>query len=208
MSESHPVVIVDYGIGNTASVANMLAHIGAQTSLSSDPDVICHAKKLILPGVGAFDPGIAALRNSKLDVAIADASTSGGYVLGICLGAQLLLEESEEGSLPGLGLVPGRVRRFRVEEMGLRVPHIGWNVVTPNIRATLFRQTSEEQRFYFAHTYYIDCADPRDIAATCLYGENFICAFGREQVLGVQFHPEKSHRFGMDLFRRFVELPC
>lgn len=208
MSSVDPVVITDYGVGNVASVANMFRHVGADCVLSREPDLISRSRKIVLPGVGAFDAGIASLRSRHLDVALKMAIGDAAYVLGICLGAQLLLDASEEGQLPGLGLVAGTARRFRTEAQGLRVPHMGWNVVYPKPGASLFDPAAGEQRFYFAHSFYLECVDPRDIAATCHYGSTFACATEHERVLGVQFHPEKSHRFGMALFRRFADLPC
>jgi imidazole glycerol-phosphate synthase subunit HisH len=200
-----PLLIVDYGVGNVGSVVNMLRRIGASSELSGDVERIRGGRRLILPGVGAFDPAAAALHASGLATALRDAVSEGALVLGICLGGQLLLEGSEEGEMPGLGLVAGRARRLGVH--GERVPHMGWNVVRPAPEAALFDR-AVEQRFYFAHSYYMHCEDAADVAATTCYGGEFACAIQRGRVFGAQFHPEKSHRFGFDFLRRFSELEC
>ena len=207
MSEQS-VIIIDYGMGNVASVANMLRRVGTDSVISNDPLAIRRGKRIVLPGVGAFDAGIEALRRQDLDSALKDAVASSSYVLGICLGAQLLFRESEEGRSSGLELLSGRVRRFQLEEQGLRVPHMGWNVVSPRQAATLFHSAHGEQRFYFAHSFYMQCANADDVAAHCDYGGKFACVVEHERVFGVQFHPEKSHSFGLDLFKRFSDLPC
>jgi imidazole glycerol-phosphate synthase subunit HisH len=200
------VHIISHGMGNIASVANMLRRIGAEVCVSASPDVIKSANKLILPGVGAFDAGVTALRDNGLDAAISEAVTQrGATLLGICLGMQLMMNSSEEGALAGLGLVPGRVVRFHGE--GLRVPHMGWNRVDAVRGSVLFdeRQPQQEQRFYFVHSYHVVLDDPRDVTAEAQYGGTFTCAFEHGRTLGVQFHPEKSHRFGMALLKRFMD---
>jgi len=200
------IVILDYGMGNIASVANMIYRIGGKVKLSSSPDDVRRADKLILPGVGAFDAGVRALAERELDSAVKEAvANRGAVLLGICLGMQLLFESSEEGKLPGLGLVSGHVRRFQVEAQGLRVPHMGWNVVCPLHSSRLFNHEGEEQRFYFVHSYHAVCRDAADVSAIAHYGYDFTCAVERGSVMGVQFHPEKSHRFGMALLNRFIE---
>ena len=199
------ITILDCGMGNVAAVANMVRRIGGEATLSADPEQVRSARRLILPGVGAFDAGVAALRERGLDAAIAEAVGQGAELLGICLGMQLLFESSEEGSQPGLALVPGTVRRLRAAEHGLRVPHMGWDQVRPTRASRLFAADGAEQRFYFVHSFYPECRDQGDVAAVATYGHDFACAVARGSVLGVQFHPEKSHRFGMALLRRFVE---
>lgn len=202
------ILVVDYGVGNLASVTNMLRKVGAQSSLSNDRDAILAARRIILPGVGAFDAGMSALLERDLPGALCDAVQRGAYLLGICLGAQLLLEGSEEGRLPGLGFVKGHARRLLPDEPALPVPQMGWNIVRPRNAATLFDPHVEEQRFYFAHSYYPQPEAAEDVAATCVYGLEFACALERERIFGAQFHPEKSHRFGMDFVKRFVNLGC
>jgi glutamine amidotransferase len=200
------VIIIDYGMGNIASVLNMICYIGGEARISVSPDEVRDADTLILPGVGAFDAGITALRERGLDAAIIEAVTrNGASILGICLGMQILMESSQEGHLPGLALVPGNVKRFSVHDKGLRVPHMGWNGVNPTRPSVLFDQSLAEQRFYFVHAYHVECADSQDIAGTTHYGYHFTSAIERGRVMGVQFHPEKSHRSGMALLRRFLE---
>jgi glutamine amidotransferase len=201
------IAIIDSGMGNCASVLNMLRRIGAGAKLTNSPDEVRAAQKLILPGIGAFDAGMAALQRGGLNDAICHAlNERGATMLGICLGMQLLLEASEEGSSRGLGLVRGRVRRFRPPPGDLRVPHMGWNVVRPVRHSLLFeRDAPEEQRFYFVHSYYVECEDPEDVAGVTQYGHEYTSALEHGRVLGVQFHPEKSHRYGMALLKRFAD---
>lgn len=200
------IEIVDPGLGNIQSLVNMIARAGGDSRVARTPEELVDRDKVVLPGVGAFDKGIAALRERGFDVALREAVANGARLFGVCLGMQLLLEGSEEGALPGLGLIAGHVRRFHLEERGLKVPHMGWNVVRPTRPSQLFTSAENEQRFYFVHSYYADCTNQSDVSAVSTYGIEFACAIERERVLGVQFHPEKSHRFGMELFKRFVEL--
>lgn len=201
---SDTVAIIDYGMGNIASVANMIKKIGGRSIFTKDKEIILQSSKIILPGVGAFDAGIQSLRDDGLDETLTLASTKGSKILGICLGFQLLFESSEEGTLPGLGLVKGRVRKF-AESSSLRVPHMGWNTVKPSKDSLIFdKNSNEDQRFYFVHSYFADCNESDDIAATSQYGDDFVCAIEKKNILGVQFHPEKSHRFGINLFKRFL----
>lgn len=200
------ITIIDCGLGNPGSVLNMIRRIGGDGVLTSSPDDVRVAEKVVLPGVGSFDAGMAALRHAGLDEALADAAATGCWVLGICLGMQLLLERSEEGTSRGLGLVRGRVHRFDVAAEGLKVPHMGWDTVRAVRRSVLFDEDdSEEERFYFVHSYFAECDDNADVAGETTYGAPFVSVFEHGRVLGVQFHPEKSHRFGMALMKRFLE---
>lgn len=201
-------VVVDSGLGNIQSVANMLRRVGAPVVVASTADDCRTAQKLILPGVGAFDGGMAALRRSGLDEAVLEAAGRGAHVLGICLGMHLLFEGSEEGRVLGLGLIPGRVGRFRLDGMSLKIPHMGWNVVRPTRESALFSLEDAEQRYYHVHSYHVLCEAADDVTAVTRYGYDFPCAVQRGTVMGVQFHPEKSHRFGMALMQRFAALPC
>ena len=206
MKTGSPLLIVDSGMGNIASVANIIRKIGGEAKISSSFDEIRQARKLILPGVGSFDVGINALKKKSLDSAIKVAvRENGSALLGICLGMQLLFESSEEGSQPGLGLIQGHVRRFQINKPKLLIPHMGWNVVKPKQPSCLF-STDDEQRFYFVHSYHADCANIADVSATTYYGRDFVSAVENNNVMGVQFHPEKSHRFGMALFKRYLNL--
>lgn len=207
MKKLSPVVIIDYGMGNTASVLNMIRFIGGNVKISSSPEEIKSASKLILPGVGSFDAGVNSLSEAGLDSAIYHAvNKEGSVILGICLGMQLLMDSSEEGDLSGLGLVPGKVRRFDIKNQGLRVPHMGWNVVNLTRDSLLFNLNGGEQRFYFVHSYYAECKNHEDITGLTNYGNDFISAFEHDNILGVQFHPEKSHRYGMNLLLKFLEV--
>lgn len=199
------ILIADYGIGNISSVRNMLRKAGGDAHVSSDPRLLEKADKLILPGVGAFDRGAEALTKTGIGEAICRAVNQGSSVLGICLGMQLLMDGSDEGVLPGLGLVPGWAHHFPAD-MNHKVPHMGWNYVSPIKPSALFDQEDKKPRFYFVHSYYAECAEIQDVAANTHYGFNFASAFSRNNIYGVQFHPEKSHRFGLELFRRFISL--
>ncbi|MGH7483585.1 MAG: imidazole glycerol phosphate synthase subunit HisH [Longimicrobiales bacterium] len=208
MDLQRTVVILDYGIGNIASVANMLRVVGADSVLSADHEVVRRARKIILPGVGSFDAGMTALRAHGLPNAVGEALEQGAYLLGICLGAQLLMEGSDEGAESGLGFIAGRVRRFQFDDQARPVPHMGWNMVRPRPGATLFQTAVDQKRFYFAHSYYLACAREDDVAATSEYGFEFTCALEHGRIFGAQFHPEKSHRFGKEFLGNFVSLPC
>jgi imidazole glycerol-phosphate synthase subunit HisH len=207
MRKNSPITVVDSGMGNLASVANMIRKIGGEAIASSSPDEIRQAQKLILPGVGSFDAGINSLKERSLDIAIkAAVKENNSILLGICLGMQLLFESSEEGNQAGLGLIQGHVRHFNLTTTPkLRIPHMGWNFVKPEQASNLFN-IEEEQRFYFVHSYHAECANPEDVTAFTHHGHNFVSAVETNNVMGVQFHPEKSHRFGMALFKRFLDL--
>lgn len=197
------ITIVDYGMGNIGSVANMIRHVGGESRITPDPAAVAKADKLILPGVGHFDAGMSALRGTGLDEAVKAAARRGAALLGICLGMQLLLEGSEEGVAKGLDLVPGRAHRFALDGR-LRVPHMGWARVQPVRPSRLFELDADEQRFYFVHSYHTHCGGAEDVVALTEYGQTFVSAYERDNIMGVQFHPEKSHKFGMALFRRFL----
>jgi glutamine amidotransferase len=201
------VVIVDYGMGNVGSIKNMMSKIGVVGELSSDPDVIVRAPRLVLPGVGAFDEAMATLRRAHLEEALLERAESGrGPLLGVCLGMQLLMEGSEEGSEKGLGLIPGTCRRFpaMTEHGPLRVPHMGWNEVGVAGPPRLLPSLGLEARYYFVHSYYAEPADAAHVVGTSVYGTRFASAVGRDDIVGVQFHPEKSHRHGLRLLADFV----
>lgn len=202
------IAVVDYDMGNVASVVNMLRRIGAKDAvLTHEPRVIQDAEKVILPGVGAFDNGMKNLADARLlDVLNEAARQRKIPVLGICLGMQLLTEASEEGTRPGLGWVKGKAVRFEFSQGSrLKVPHIGWNYVSVTRSNPLFR-VDERSRFYFVHAYHVVCEDGDATIASARYGFDFTCALNKENIYGVQFHPEKSHRFGMRLLKRFIAL--
>lgn len=202
--------IIDYGMGNVASIANMIKKAGGEAFVASAPAALAGADRWVLPGVGAFDNGMNALRDRGFVEWLGGAAERKGILLGICLGMQLMTERSDEGRLPGLGLVPGETRRLPAVEAPLKIPHMGWSVVAPTRATPLFDfPSSEENRFYFTHSYHVVCERPEDAAATAAHGAPFTAAFARGNLWGVQFHPEKSHRFGLALFRRFLAAsPC
>jgi glutamine amidotransferase len=201
------IVIVDYGVGNVGAVANMLRKAGARARISAAPEDIAAADKLVLPGVGHFDSGMRKLNDTGLVPLLTEQALGRAKpVLGICLGMQMMTRASEEGSTPGLGWIDAGTHRFP-DQAGLRVPHMGWNTVRPGRRARLFANDgAAEERFYFVHSYVVRPDDPGHVAATCGYGQDFAAAFEAGNLFGVQFHPEKSHMFGLALFRRFIAL--
>jgi glutamine amidotransferase len=207
VSPQPDVTIVDYGMGNLGSIANMIKKVGGTARISSDPGEIGGARRLILPGVGAFDSGMAQLRDrGLLDVLNRKALHEKVPVLGICLGMQLLTQRSEEGVLQGLGWIPAVTRKFSfpADPGALRIPHMGWNEVLPQPGAALFGAAEGPWRFYFVHSYFVSCSDPSDVLCTTSYGSPFTSGVARGTILGVQFHPEKSHSYGMRLFRNFL----
>jgi len=206
------IVIVDYGMGNTASILNMIQRAGGEAIVSPSLKDINTATKLILPGVGAFDNAICKLQQSGIAKALEHRLRQDRIpFLGICLGMQLLFNSSEEGSLPGLGLLSGSVRRFAgsaFEAGKLKIPHMGWNIVHPVPRCTIFEGLQPNPRFYFVHSYHVVCDSDNTVAATCTYGFPFTCAVCQDNIWAVQFHPEKSHKFGMQIFGNFLNQVC
>jgi glutamine amidotransferase len=199
------VVIVDYKMGNVGSILNMLKKIGTDAVISADPAVIKQAARIVLPGVGSFDEGMSNLHALGLkDVLQEKVIVGRAPTLGICLGMQLFGDRSEEGSSPGLGWIHGEIKRFVFDKERLKVPHMGWNTVRPAKPGPMSRLATEDSRFYFVHAYHFVCADQSDVLFTSEYGQPFVSAVRRDNIVGVQFHPEKSHRFGMDLLRTFV----
>lgn len=202
------IAIVDVALGNPGSVANMLRKVGADAVRSADPEVIAAADAVVLPGVGAFDIGMARLEDNGLVGPLRRRVLEDGVpALGICLGMQLLADGSDEGTRPGLGWIAGRVERLPNEVDGRRqpVPHMGWNTITPRQAGWLAESLTDESRFYFVHSYAFRPADPADTVAETTYGVTFASAVRRGNVTGVQFHPEKSHRHGMAVLGRFAE---
>lgn len=196
--------MVDYGIGNVRSVQKALEHVGAEVVLTADPDVIRTADKVVLPGVGAFGAGMAALEEGGLIAAIREAAGRRSWLLGICLGMQLLFEESEEmGRFEGLGLLPGRVVRFPASEM--KVPHVGWNEIEHDGGHPLLEGVPAGAYAYFVHSYYCVPADAGVVIARTEYGLRFAAIAGRGNVAGIQFHPEKSQHVGLRILRNFVK---
>jgi imidazole glycerol-phosphate synthase subunit HisH len=201
------ITIVDYGTSNVASVQNMLRKIGCVSSITSDYDEIAVAEKIILPGVGLFDAAITNLENLGLvELLKHKARVEEIPFLGICLGMQLLGESSEEGQKSGLGLIRAKSIKFNSQSFAkLKVPHMGWNTAIPTGPSALFDGYSEEPHFYFVHSYHLVCEDESDVLAESVYGTRFTSSVKSKNVLGVQFHPEKSHKYGMQLLKNFVD---
>lgn len=202
------ITILDYGVGNVGSVINMIKHVGGKTRTVSDAKSLLESGKILLPGVGSFDNAITRLNNLNLTEPLKDLVENNIPLLGICLGMQLLADSSEEGEMRGLGLIPGRVRKFRFQsEIGnYKVPHMGWNTVKPLKNHALVNGLEEDARFYFVHSYYYDCMNKENELLNSHHGFNFTSGIQRGNVMGLQFHPEKSHRYGMQLLKNFVEL--
>lgn len=201
------MIIVDYGLGNIASVLNMVRKVGGNAKISNHRDEILKDSKIILPGVGSFDHGVNQLQSLNLFSAIREVASKGTPILGICLGMQLLANRSEEGGLKGLGLIDAEFKLFDFDKKTtLRIPHVGWNHVRVVKDNPLIPNDDSEQRFYFTHSFHAVCAREADVLATTEYGYPFTAAYCRDKIFGVQFHPEKSHRFGMALIKKFLEL--
>ncbi|MEM9022924.1 MAG: imidazole glycerol phosphate synthase subunit HisH [Bacteroidota bacterium] len=201
------IAILDYGVGNVRSIVNMLKKIGHEGVITADNAVIAAADKLILPGVGAFDYGMDRLREAPyFDLINQRALEEKIPVLGICLGAQLLMDGSEEGDTPGLGWIPGRSVRFDLNGSAQRltVPHMGWSDVSTTREDVLFEGLEGEARFYFVHSYHLKPASEAHILCTTEYGIPYVAGIRHGNIAGVQFHPEKSHRFGKQLLKNFV----
>lgn len=202
------IVVVDY-IGNLGSVLNMLKRIGSEARSSSDPDVVAAADKVILPGVGAFDAGMEALDERGLLPALNHAAIERRVpLLGFCLGMQLLVDGSDEGAVnrAGLGWIPGWCHRLEPAS-GLRVPQMGWNLIASSRPHPLVDGLPPRSRFYFVHSFGVRCHSDDDVVATTDYGGPVAAVIARDNIAGTQFHPEKSHKFGMALLSRFVETP-
>ena len=209
------IIVVDYGMGNVLSVKNALAKIGAEAVLSDDPETLDAASGVILPGVGGFPECMRALEAAGLTGPLRSAIERGVPYLGICLGLQVLFEESEEfGSTPGLGILPGRVRRFpegMTENGGvlpLKVPHMGWNQPHFHSQSPILAGLPQGAHFYFVHSYYAEPSEAAQpwIAATCDFGVPFIASVHRENLFATQFHPEKSGALGLGILKKFVDI--
>jgi len=201
------ITIVDYRMGNLASIANMLRKVGSEAVITSEPSAIAAATKLILPGVGAWDHGMEHLVELELvEVLRRKVVDDGTLTLGICLGMELLFEGSEEGGRAGLGWIRGRCVRFRFDggDARLKVPHMGWNVVRPARTDSLFADMAEDAAYYFVHSYHVVCDDPGDALGYTNHGHEFVSAVQRGNLFGTQFHPEKSHKHGMRVLANFA----
>ena len=201
------IAVVDYDMGNLHSACKGLEKAGATTKVTDLPEDIEQADAVVLPGVGAFDPAVQHLRSRGLEEPIKQAITSGKPFLGICLGLQILFEGSEEGTEPGLGIVAGRVRRFRPEP-GITIPHMGWNQLEfTQPDSLLWQDLPQNPQVYFVHSYYVDPTDPQLRAATVTHGSQTVtAAIACGNLMAVQFHPEKSSTKGLQILSNFVAL--
>jgi len=200
--------ILDYGLGNILAFQNIFKRVNVAVTVVSDPDELARVSKLVLPGVGAFDHAMDLFERSGLRRPVEDRVLGGDLpVIGVCVGMQMLAESSDEGVRPGLGWVPGRVLKLDGSRVAhaTRLPHMGWNDVRILAQQPLFDGLSGGWRFYFLHSYYFEAASARSVLAVADYGGEFACAVQRENVYGVQFHPEKSHHFGAMLLKNFAE---
>ena len=202
------VTLIDYGVGNLGSILNMFKKIGVPVTTASDAAGIDRARKILLPGVGAFDAAIKRIDELGLRQALdRKALVDKIPILGVCLGMQLLTRSSEEGKLPGLAWIPADTRAFRGKlDSSWKIPHMGWNQVRQSRPSGLTRELPGDSRFYFVHSYYVKCDSTEDSILEASYGLEFTAALQRGNIFGAQFHPEKSHKFGMRLLKNFGEL--
>ena len=199
------VVVLDYDMGNTGSVVNMLRRIGVDAVCSKEPSIVERADKILLPGVGSFDAGVSKLRHAEWFPILQErVLTQGVPFLGICLGMQLLFNESEEGVSQGLGWIEGTIRRFNFTSP--RVPHMGWNTVRSLDSNSLLLSTDDDLRFYFVHSYHAVCRNNENILALTTHGYEFASIVQAGNIFGMQFHPEKSHLYGMEILKRFANI--
>lgn len=201
------IVIVDYGVGNIGALTNMFEYLGVDSETSSEPDRVAGAERLLLPGVGHFDKAMGELRARGLVTPLNHAVLERRVpVLGICLGSQLLARRSEEGREAGLGWIEADVRRIQPPSgSGLKVPHMGWSDITVEQPNAIFPIEATGERYYFAHSFHVVTDRAEDTVATIDYGQTLACAVRSGNVYGAQFHPEKSHKFGMRVLRAFAE---
>ena len=201
------ITVIDYGMGNLGSVINMLKKIGVASKITTDLEEIKTATKLLLPGVGSFDKAMQRINDSGikeiLDYKVLKEETP---VLGICLGMQLLTNNSEEGIEKGLGYINASTKKFSFQEKKMKVPHMGWNLVEKSTSSLLTTNFEEESRFYFVHSYYVEVENQENSILKTEYGLEFDSAIQHKNVYGAQFHPEKSHKFGMRLFENFSKI--
>lgn len=202
------ITIIDYGMGNLGSIYNMFQKIGVVSKITGDIEEIKNAQKILLPGVGAFNNAMIRINEGGFrNILEQKALIEKIPFLGICLGMQLLTDGSEEGDLPGLGLIPAKTIRFNFNNKeNLKVPHMGWNTVYESINSQLTKDLPDEPKFYFVHSYYVKVGEKKNSILRTKYGIEFDSAIQKHNIFGVQFHPEKSHKFGMKLLENFAKL--
>lgn len=204
------ISILNYGLGNLASITNMLSKVGVESRIISSPDEIRNSTSLILPGVGKFDHAMHQIDYLGIRTALDEAAKIKQIpILGICLGMQLMTNGSEEGEIPGLGWIDAFTRKFDGQKFNIRIPHMGWNLIKQSKSNPCFDGDEFlERRFYFVHSYAVECRDFNDILTTSEYGGEFVSSFAKNNLVGAQFHPEKSHKFGASFLKRFAEGYC
>lgn len=205
------ITIVDYNAGNLRSVKRACDAVGIAAEFTHDPERVARADRLIFPGVGHAKTAMDTLERTGLGAAVREVVQRGVPVLGICVGAQLVLESSEEGPTKAFGLLPGQTRLLRVTDPRLKVPHMGWNAVRVEQPHPLLAHLGEGDELYFVHSYYLAPSDAKHVYATTEHGQRFCCALGRDNLFATQFHPEKSGKLGLELLTRFAQwsgTPC
>ncbi len=201
------ITIINYGMGNLGSVQNMLKYIGVPCQITNDIKTIETADKLLLPGVGAFGAAMQLINQSGLtDVLHYKANEQKVPILGICLGMQLLTNSSQEGNVKGLGWINAETKKFQFQDNSLKIPHMGWNFIKPTQPHKFMENVNAESKFYFVHSYYVQCHNPTDVLANAHYGADFNAIINHQNIFGAQFHPEKSHKFGMQLLTNFSKI--
>jgi imidazole glycerol-phosphate synthase subunit HisH len=203
------IAVVNYGLGNLGSILNMLKRIEEKAMITSTSEEIKRADKIILPGVGAFDNGMQNIESLGLSDALREkVLIEKKPILGICLGMQLLMENSEEGVRRGLGWIDGKVVKFKFDhqDVSMKIPHMGWNMVQIINESPLSNGFNQEASFYFVHSYHVVCKSEQNVLFSTHYGYDFTSAVQKDNIFGVQFHPEKSHRYGMTLLKNFSDL--
>ena len=200
------IAIIDYGIGNLKSVHNAVSFISPQTKsiVTSDPDIVSKADKVIFPGQGAMPDCIKQLDKRGLKESVIEAAKQKPF-LGICLGLQMLFDQSEEGDVNGFGLLPGVVKRFQSNhDERIKIPHMGWNKVNQSKAHPMWHKVGADSRFYFVHSFYAEVENQNLVMATSSHGEKFTCAIAKDNIFAVQFHPEKSSKLGLQLLNNFI----
>lgn len=203
------ITIIDYGLGNILAFVNVYNRLNIPVAVAKSADDLRNATRLILPGVGSFDHAMQQLDQSGMRQPVEQLVMQNRVpVLGICVGMQMLAKSSDEGELPGLGWIDGKVKKFDLSAMprDTNLPHMGWNDVNPVVSGGLFKGMEQDSQFYFLHSFYFECNQQSNVLAVTDYGGNFSCAVRQENVFGVQFHPEKSHHFGSQLLKNFAEV--
>lgn len=200
-------IIIDYGMGNISSIQNMLRFLGYSSSLSYDAHEILSADRLIFPGVGNFGKAMENIKDRKINDILNEAVLEKRIpILGICLGMQLMMSWSEEGNCPGLDWIKGRVEKFNLDTDTFKIPHMGWDYIKIQQHCNILKDLPANPRFYFVHSYHAVCQNEHESIATTDYGGDFTSIIGRDNIFGVQFHPEKSHKFGKKIFENFMRL--